>query len=305
MPISHTMGENVTVALAVDVTPGSLADTAFSVTGTGSPGFNFDGSPAVHGGANVLTLTSTDTIAEQFQWFAPSTTWRFERTGQLFVEQEASPKLVYVTMGTPRDTGFPEHQVTQIRMERAVDYASRALSLNPHAIVATIRDELGGYNIGAAQSNAWNVPDRGGDCQSIVRFMEKVVKMVDVPGTFEHKHIYAIETAPAVGIEVGPLHGGLNTDVRSHPTEPTWRLFLVDENDDCNAFEAAAKFTACGETLYYAGGAPDGIMINKDDVLKVFATLSWTELVGDVCVVREEVYPYPDVPAAPPTPSCP
>jgi len=132
--------------------------------------------------------------------------------------------------------------------------------------------------------------------------------MVDVPGTFEHRRIYAIETAPSVGIEVPGTHQGLNEDVRTHPTEP-WELALIDGDGGCNAFEAAAKFTSCGVMRYYAGGT-ETVTTNNDDVLKVFDSMSWIAFAGrDVvcaqCTVQEDVYEYPDPPANPDPPQCP
>lgn len=163
-----------------------------------------------------------------------------------------------------------------------------------------------GIALAGRLDNAWDVPDRpSAPCESIVRFAEKVAKMVNLPGTFEHRNIYAIETAPATAIEAPSTHGGLNTDGRMHPTQTTWGLALIDGDAGCNAFEATAKFTACGQTLFYAGGVPGAVFTNKDDVLKVFDTLSWIEFVGGVCTIRENVFQYPDAPATAPTPPCP
>ena len=305
VPISHTMGEHVTVDVEVEISPLALPPTQFALAGTGPPGFNFADLPSLHGGQNVVLATSADTVDEQFHWFAPSITWRIERAGRLFLETEASPKLVYVTMGAPRDTGADQHQATQIRMERAVQYAGAVGSLNPHEIVAKVRDAAGTYDLNAPRLNAWEVPEKGGDCQSIIRFVEKVVKMVDVPGTFEHKHIYAIETAPAVAIEGTATDGGLNDNIRIHPTQPTWTLSLIDGTPGCNAYEATASYLECSKLRYYPGGVPLGVMANKDDVLRVFATLSWVEFVGGVCTVRAVAYTYPAVPAPPAVPNCP
>jgi len=313
VPISHTMGANVAVQMSVLLLPASLPATQFTVHGTGPRGFNFNEGHMIIGGYNTLSLTSTDTVEEALKWFAPSINWRFQHNWRLSPIQEASPKLVYVTMGIPRETDYEEHMVTQIRMERAVDYASRAGSFNPHVIVATVRDECGAYSLEAGRDNAWYVPSEGGDCAAIICFVEKVANMVNVPGTFEHVNIYAVDDddpttpdiyEPTIGIEVSGDHWGLCEDPRgAHDTEP-WDLFEIDDDIGCNCFEAAGKLTACGVTRYYPGGVPQVVFTNKDDVLLTFATLSWTSS-ADPCLVEETVHTYSDPPDPPGVPACP
>ena len=91
-------------------------------------------------------------------------------------------------------------------------------------------------------------------------------------------------------------------DHRYHSTQP-WSLYLIDGDGGCNAFEAVAKFTACGETRLYPGGA-SSTFTNKNDVLTIFRALSWIEDVGEDCIVREDVFVYPPEPPDPPTPPC-
>ena len=300
------MNERVVVEATIQVAPNvpEFPPASFTIETSGSLGFNFQATQSFVGGDNVVTLTSTDGLESRIQFFPPSINWKVSHNGRACLQRDAGPKLVYVTVGTPRDTTVLKHQVTQIRMERAVVQAGAANSLNPHEIVKTVIQAQGAFDLTQARDNAWRVPDLGGDCQSIVRFAEKVAKMVNVSGLFDHRHIYAIETAPTVAIEVPNTHGGLNDDERNHPTE-SWTLALIDDDNCCNAFEAVAKFTACGFTRYYAGGTTK-VFGNKDDVLTVFAELSWSSGgVGCACVVEDTVVAYPPPPANPPIPPCP
>jgi hypothetical protein len=117
--------------------------------------------------------------------------------------------------------------------------------------------------------------------------------MVNVPGTIVQKNIYAIETAPSVGIEADPP-GGLNYPVRYDlPNHPDWSLTLIDGDGGCNAFEATAKFTYAGVTKYYEGGVPGSFATNPSQVLTVFQSLSWVGFTPQgVCTVRQVVYTY-------------
>jgi len=106
-----------------------------------------------------------------------------------------------------------------------------------------------------------------------------------------------------LSVVTGATHGGLNTDVRWHPTE-AWSLALIDGDGCCNAFEAVAKFASCGELRYYAGGTTLSF-VNKDDVLKVFDSISWVSGgSGCDCVIEQVVLSYPPLPPNPPTPPC-
>jgi len=185
-------------------------------------------------------------------------------------------------------------------MKRSIEEAEAANSLNPHEIVETVIQNQGAFCLACARDNAWRVPELGGDCQSIVRFAEKVVKMVGVPGTFEHRRIYAIESAPTVAIDVNSFHGGLCQDVRTHASEP-WTLILTDAGNGLNCYEAVARLTACGSTRLYPGGVPGVVLDNKDDLLNVFRALSWIEN----GTVQEDAIEYPDIPPNSTIPTCP
>src|SRR5262249_21752484 len=154
--------------------------------------------------------------------------------------------------GTPRNDSDSRFAVTQKRMERAIAVAGATGSLDPHTIVKKVIVDQGAFDLNGPKANEWEVPDSPSDCQSIVRFTIAVLNMINIPGPAVHKNIYAIETAPTIGIEVDPP-GGLGNPKRFHPNG-IWDLTLIDGNGGCNNFEATAKFTDSGITKYYAGG---------------------------------------------------
>ncbi|NOT01702.1 MAG: hypothetical protein HOP29_13855 [Phycisphaerales bacterium] len=148
----------------------------------------------------------------------------------------------------------------------------------------------------------------------MVRFAEKIVKMIDIPGTFDDRYIYAIESAPASAIEDDPdvlfPCCGLNASPRVHPSNSAWVLALI-AGGGCNAFEATVKFTYCGETRYYPGGTTK-VYSQKADVLYVFDTLSWTinsDIILDppICTLAPAppVFSYTPKPSNATVPGCP
>lgn len=195
--------------------------------------------------------------------------------------------------------------VTQNRMERAVYYAKNANPVAPHHIVRSVMHAMAPHFDQfqpADPGRAWRVPDDGGACQSITRFVEKVVKQIGCPGEFEHVNIYAIETNPTDAIEDDPNCEpfiscpccGLNSNVRRHPTNPAWVLSLV-AGGACNPFEAAGKFTYCNETRYYPGGTT-GIYGDKDEVLYVFDSMTWV-VEADLALEPPQCTPAPIQPS--------
>ena len=310
-PVSHTMDLPVTLSWEIRVTPGGVSDLPCRLLSTGPQGFNVDETALLDGGLQAVMVTSTDVLEKRIWILSPIMEWRIVHDGRTFHRRASGPHTMYVTVGTPRDTALPQHVVTMARMERAVIHAGAPQSLNPHEIVEWVIGSQGNFQLLNPRDNAWDVPEFGGDCQSIVRFAGKVAKMVNIAGTFAHKNIYAIEDLtqtpvfdPAVAIEGDPP-AGLNNPVRFHPTQSQWSLSLVDFGSGCNAFEAVAKFTACGQTMYYPGGVPWTLLDNKDDVLKVFQSLSWIEWVNGVCTVRQNETLYPAIPPNPTIQPCP
>jgi glucodextranase-like protein len=298
-PISHTMSQNVGVSLEFLVTPSDAPSRSYHIKGTGPTGLNFDSTINLAGGSPVIPLTSTDQLATKVQKLTGSINWVITSNSQTVMTTPTGSHVVYVTIGTPRNDGTVPGTVTQKRMERAVSAVAGAGSLDPNAIVKTVVQDQGAFDLNKPQANEWVVPDTGGDCQSIVRFTKAVLDMINVPGTIVQDNIYAIETAPTTGIEDG-TGGGLNTHVRVNPNG-LWVLSLIDGSvhadgsKGCNAFESTAKFTFNSITKYYAGGTT-GIFDNPDQVLTVFTSLSW--VAGAVvngqteCFEKQVVYTY-------------
>jgi hypothetical protein len=302
-PISHTMDVNVAVNLVVNLTPVDVPALTFQVVGA-SPvaGFNFSGSTTLHGGTNLPAFTSTDRIDRTIQKITPSIRWTFTRDGSTCDDETTGPHTVYVTMNTPSGTTQLDFVVTQKRMERAVQQAGAANSLNPHEIVKTVI-QAQPFNLNSAPTNPWTVPTDTGDCQSIVRFAEMVARQIGCPGTFAAVKVYATNTAPTIGIEV-PITQWINAV--SHTTEP-WTLGLISggATPGCNVFEAAAKFTHCNATRYYPAGT-SLVYTDKTEVLYVFDKMSWVlRAVLPTCTVMSDVFTYSPKPAQAVVPNCP
>jgi hypothetical protein len=287
------MNLNVGVDLEFLVTPSDAPSRSYNIKGVGPTGLNYEGTIDLGGGTQVRGLTSTDKLENKIQKLTGSINWELKFNNTSVLTKSTGSHTVYVTIGTPRADGTFAGAVTQKRMERAVSQAGSAGSLDPHTITKKVIQLQGAFDLNAPQTNEWLVPDNNGDCQSIVRYTRAVLDMINVPGTILHKNVYAIETAPAVGIEVNPP-GGLNNPTRVHPNG-LWVLALMDGSTPpgCNAFEATAKFTHNGVTKYYAGGT-NGVFDNPNQVLTVFQSLSWVAGVGTppVCTAKQVIFTY-------------
>lgn len=173
-PISHTVGQNVGIDATIELLPPGSDPPEFALSTQGPPGFHFSQAVSLPGGETVVSLTSTDQLEQRIQRIQriqDPVEWTIRHNGRTFLRKTAGPYQTFVTMGRPRDTDVPQHVVTWNRMMRAVEQAGAANSLNPHEVVRVVIQSQGDFDLGAPQSNAWVVPDTGGDCQSIVRFV--------------------------------------------------------------------------------------------------------------------------------------
>lgn len=101
-PISHTMGENVTVTLFLIVTPDDTPAMTYTITGNSvTSGFSFEQEIALSGGLNISSATSTDLIEETIQEIEPLIEWRVTGNGCDIVFATSGPHKVYVTNGPP------------------------------------------------------------------------------------------------------------------------------------------------------------------------------------------------------------
>ncbi|MBI4718072.1 MAG: hypothetical protein HY763_09730 [Planctomycetes bacterium] len=244
-----------------------------------------------------------DTLEQKIQKLSAPLDWRIDKGGCTYLRRRTggpAGHTVYVTLGTPRDTSIPQHVPTHKRMNRATIEVGDTDTLNPHEIVRRVLAAQGEYDLDAGRPNAWVVPDypidHRGDCQTLVRYVGKVIRMSGVPGAFEQVRVFATLEAPAIpqlAVEGDPSFAGLCGPFISHPTHPDWRLFLEDGNGHANCYEAAARFTVGGTTTFYPGGIPGAAFASATEVLNSFAALSWFEDVNGVWVMRERVFVYP------------
>lgn len=277
--ISHTMGEQVQIDLALDVTPANATGNAV-LTGKGSsPFLDFSFTGGLGGGPVKQRLSSTaklpDGVAayrgQAIDWSIKWGTWTHPigTTG---------PFDIFTTVGPPKR---PD-QVTTNRMAKAVELVSSAPTLKPHDVVKYISSKWTTFNLDVIYANEWEVAadiEKGAQCIDLVRFVQSVIGTVGLPGNAEAVVIWAQPTAPLVAIETPYGAPGGMVSIPPPPSHPDWHPFLIDGDFRPNNYEAALKFTADGTTRYYPGGVKT-VFDKPDDVLTVFECLAWIRVTG-------------------------
>jgi hypothetical protein len=284
-PISHTMDKEVQIELTYAVLPPNACEETGDIRGEGPGGVIFEKKGIkFRPGTDTVTLGSGATrVPQKIQEFSFSIGWSTKGTSAS-ISPAQTTNTMFVTMGTPTTPRWPG--VTLKRMRHAVTATGAANSLNPHDIVRHVMSRWGNFNLDVVFSNEWELADDrrfppgniragqliGADCQTIVRHVESVIRMVGCPGVSQARVVWAKPSAPTTPIENDLGGPDLNNPNINHPSQP-WFAFLKDGNGDANAFEACLKFTHGGRTVYYAGGV--GPKNNADQVLHVFVSLSW------------------------------
>lgn len=203
-----------------------------------------------------------------------------------FASGGAVDQHVYVTMGKPDDSGTAEEdKVTEARIAKAIELASKASSLDPHTIVASLHatfpfaykhnpavhaplDHPGYFNKfgGAWYSTKYTI--EGGECQAICRAIIGILKHIGCPGKAVSVVVYAEEGTGGGTIAIEALHTtkgtGAGLAFKKKAGHPTWEEALVGPSlgpsdigktaPPLNSFEAAVKFTHGGKTRYHVGG---------------------------------------------------
>src|SRR5262249_33142457 len=118
---------------------------------------------------------------------------------------ETGPHVVYVTLGTPKNTDDPLSVVTDVRMELAVERVAAAqkkvgMSASSPRLVHELMKQNGDYYVPSRDyrgKSAWKVPEtwqmqpKGASCVSIADFVGLVCKMVGLEGTVRTTAYYA------------------------------------------------------------------------------------------------------------------
>jgi hypothetical protein len=302
-PVSHTMDKEIQIEVEYAVLPANACEETGDIRGEGPGGIVFDKTGVkFKPGTDKQTLSSgTTRLPQKIQELNFAINWSTKGTSAS-ISPTQTVNTTFVTMGTPTTPRWPG--VTLKRMRHAVAATGAANSLNPHDIVRHVMSRWGNFNLNVRFSNEWELADDkrfppgspkagqliGADCQTIVRHVESVIKMVGCPGTSQARVVWAKPSDPTTPIENDLGGPDLNNPNIKHPLQP-WFAFLKDGNGDANAFEACLKFTYGGRTVYYAGGV--GPKNNADEVLHVFASLSWFRVgLGGVLVEASVIQTY-------------
>lgn len=310
-PITHSLDERVTVELELEVSPPDACPETGTLRGEGPGGLVFEKSGLTFKGGRmkVPAITSERKLGKKVEKLDFRVGWSTIGTSTALSAQTAN--VAYITIDTPRDPAASEHGVTLKRMDKAVSLVSPMGTTNPQTIVHQLMKKLPVYVLKAnpavpsdlrhpayynAVGGAWPLADYmpyAAECQTIVRFVRKIIKQIGAPGDAKMVYIYADPTAPLVAkedeetIPNPALHSHLgfalvdkkvtHADVGkrfppSHTEMPDGSVSL-----GLNAYEACLKFTAHDgpegkagplKTYYYPGGTGGSRTDNIDDVLK-------------------------------------
>lgn len=228
--------------------------------------------------------------------------WQFKGTSAS-VENTETDHPILMTLGIP-STPARRPGITIARLRQAISAAQGAESRDPQAIVEHVMSKWGTFNLEKNFANAWRLSDdplrpdgtfAGADCQTIVRYAENIIRMLGAPGTAELIVVWARVPTPGKAEENASYTPNVthpkqmyNVHRKPNPKRAKWCAVLVDGDGGLNRYEACLRFTHNGKTIYHAGGV--GKFDSADEVLRVFATMSWRAF--DSTVVEETIYDY-------------
>jgi hypothetical protein len=302
-PITHTGGDEARIRARVSLSlEGVPADTPYLLEGrSAEPALCFRGEGVLAAGdARPLEVEATAPLGRAVRKVRGRVSWTLTldpdtpapRTLDL---GETGPHVVYVTLGTPRDTDDPLGVVTDARMQIAVARVAAAMTAaGPSApgprIVHQLMKEEADFYLPARhydRPNSWRVPEswwlrpQGASCISIVQFVELVCKMIGLEGTVRTSAFYATAAEPFKAVR-----GGLGDPEVFKPGffGERWQLLLIDYSNSnsgqvgglggVNYYEAALEYDYRGKKYYYPGGT-SRVYDTPDQLLRVFRTLAW------------------------------
>lgn len=321
-PVTHTGGRSARVAVEVLIeAEGVSPGTAYRLEGLSEePALCFRHDGAWPRGETVrMELRSSGTLGRAVRRIRRSVRWRLTLApgsagAEVVALDTTGPHVIYVTLGTPKDTDDPVSAVTQPRMALAVERVASAMACvgeraSPPRLVHELMSQNGRYylpNRHYPRRRAWDVPESweleppGASCISIVDFVILLCKMVGLEGRVA---LAAYHARPDDPLRAVP--GGLGDSplYRQGPFGETWQLFLVDEHNTNNGheggaggmnyYEAVLAYEWRGRRYLYPGGT-DYVFDRPENVLKIFRTLAWARWdpgAGD-WVVTEVVQTY-------------
>lgn len=201
-PISHTMGEDVRIALTLKTPDNGPRPELVDLRGEGPGALRFSRDDIeISGNSTHVEIASSRPIPKRIakvslgiRWSAPS--------GEV-VSPAQSENVAYVTMDRPRvdeEGTVQEDGVTVKRMDRAVAWVEPLRTLRPHTIVRELMGKFPYYSLRPSpkvprqyrhptyfnnEGGAWAMSDyvdESGECQAIVRLVRAILRQLGVPG---------------------------------------------------------------------------------------------------------------------------
>ncbi len=301
-PITHTGRERVRAEITLSVA-GIVDATPYFLEGISEEaGLCFRAVGRLSAGENIaVAVEAPRRLGKRVRKVRASISWLLtirpdSETAETLFLGATGPHVIYVTLGTPRNTDEPRGVVTDIRMELAVRRMAAVMrETGVNASAPRLVHELmmqNGYHYLPTRhyprDQVWKVPESwhmkpsGANCISIVEFTSLICDMIGIEGSVEVTAYYA--KPPHVR---RPLKGGLGEPpiTKKGPNGATWQLFLIDEGNTNNGqiggvggvnyYEAVLVHEWQGQRFYFPGGTYRAYD-SPEKVLHVFRTLAWT-----------------------------
>lgn len=319
-PISRTKASFLAVKVELEVWPYEAPQTQCTIKGVATWGQTFETKFPLQGGKQTVVVESAEMLPDKVAKLAGDIEWTVDNGVDGPMKADLSwGHTLYVTIDRPIDLATTrEAGITEKHMMTAVDLASRAGALDPHAIVGWLMGQIPGYTLQRnpavpaeyahptyfnSVGGAWPLADwlrHRAECQAICRFVSAVIKQVGCPGTAE---VIVVWADPDIGdgntAQEAPWAsgGGLghkptrliygdpcNATLVDSYVEEGAEYPIDDENDanyvGCNNFEACLRFEHNGVKKYYGGGA--GVYNSAQEVLTAFHGLVWVSTRADI-----------------------
>jgi len=320
IPVSHSFGETVRLRVALDV--GAAPSAPMLLRGEGPSNLYFEGVLPEAPGDASLALTSSRPLERALAAISFEIRWSIEG-GVEAVSPPLTSIPMFVTFGPPVKAPvmrYLEDGATPRRMEKAVEWAKSAGSLDPHGIVASFLHRFPHYALLPDPSvpealdhpryfndlgGAWPMVDHvkaSGECQAIVRLVRGMLAQLGAPGRARMLVFWADpdkgggekplsadwEEQPGAGLSKMKIVGDkrlvaalVDSPVVEGKTYPPSHTRMPDGSSS----PGLNRYEAClefshGGSTRYYCGGV-GVLSSTRDILKVFWGLVWVEILPD------------------------
>ncbi|MDI1435711.1 hypothetical protein [Polyangium sorediatum] len=319
VPVSHTLGEKVHLALTLETT--AATPVPVPLKGEGPGGILFRQTIPVSPGTSSVTLVSDLPLPRKLDDLSFDVRWSASESTSVVPAVTSLPLLI--TLGPPRSeplAPYKEDGATPRRVAKAVEWAKRANSLDPHAIVESFLRRFPYYallpnpDVPAVYDHpryfndvggAWPMVEyvaASGECQAIVRLVRGMLAQIGAPGEARMLVVWADpdqgggekplvddwERNPRAGLSKTRVVDGkrlsaalVDGPVVEGKSYPPSHTRLPDGS----VSPGLNRYEAClefshGGMTRYYCGGV-GVLSSKHDILKVFWGLVWVEFLPD------------------------